>query len=170
MNEILSGKRILIVDDEPDILESLKDLLDVCIIDSAPNFQTAKKFLEKSSYDAAILDIMGVDGFGLLELVEQKGIPAIMLTAHALSAENLTKSLQKGAYSYIPKHEMINISSYLADVINAKSKGGSIPKGWFQKLLPFFNKNFESQWQKTHREFLEKFNLTVTREELEKIL
>ena len=31
--EILKDKRILIVDDEPDILETLEELLDVCLID-----------------------------------------------------------------------------------------------------------------------------------------
>jgi CheY-like chemotaxis protein len=170
MNEMLSEKRILIVDDEPDVLDTLKELLDVCVIDSAPSFETAKKFLEKNTYDAAILDIMGVDGFKLLELVQQKGIPALMLTAHALSAKDLVKSIQKGAYSYIPKHEMINIGSYLTDVINAKSKSGKIPRKWFKKLSPFFDKKFGPEWKNTHRDILDKFDLTHTREELEKIL
>ena len=97
MEEILKGKRILIVDDEPDILETLKDLLDMCIIDTAPNFETARKFLKKTSYDAAILDIMGVKGYDILELTKEKGIPALMLTAHALSADNLVRSIKGGA-------------------------------------------------------------------------
>ena len=59
-NDILNVKRILIVDDEPDILETLEDLLDMCLIDSAPDFESAKKFLDKNPYDAAVLDIMGV--------------------------------------------------------------------------------------------------------------
>jgi CheY-like chemotaxis protein len=102
MAEILKDKRILIVDDEPDILETLKELLDVCIIDTAPNFETAQKFLKNDTYDAAILDIMGVDGYDLLELTTKKGIPTIMLTAHALSADNLVKSIKEGARSYLP--------------------------------------------------------------------
>jgi DNA-binding NtrC family response regulator len=48
MNELLSKKRILIVDDEPDVLESLAELLDVCIIDTTSNFETAKKLLKKN--------------------------------------------------------------------------------------------------------------------------
>ena len=143
MNEMLSEKRILIVDDEPDVLESLEELLDVCVIDSAPNFATAKKLLEQNTYDAAILDIMGVDGFRLLELVEKKGIPALMLTAHAISAESLVKSLHKGAYAYIPKHEMANVDSYLVDIIHAKSRGAKISKKWFKKLSPFFDNKLD---------------------------
>ena len=41
--DILKDKKILIVDDEPDILETLVELLDMCLIDSAPDFETAKK-------------------------------------------------------------------------------------------------------------------------------
>ena len=42
--KILEGKRILIVDDEPDVLETLLELLDMCNIDTAPDFETAEKF------------------------------------------------------------------------------------------------------------------------------
>ncbi len=73
--EILKGKRVLIVDDEPDILETLEEMLDTCLIDTAPNFQTAEKFLNKNRYDIAILDIMGVRGYDLLELCGRVGHP-----------------------------------------------------------------------------------------------
>ena len=75
MEQLLKGKRVLIVDDEPDILDTLKDLLDMCIIDSAPNFETAQKFLKRSSYVAAILDIMGVKVMTCLSLPEKKISP-----------------------------------------------------------------------------------------------
>jgi DNA-binding response OmpR family regulator len=103
MNErdMLAGKRILIVDDEPDILETLEEMLDMCLVDTAPNFETAQKFLRKNTYDGAVLDIMGVRGYDLLELCKEKGIPALMLTAHALSPDNLVKSIKRGAKSYV---------------------------------------------------------------------
>ena len=37
MAETLKGERILIVDDEPDVLETLGELLDMCVIDFAPD-------------------------------------------------------------------------------------------------------------------------------------
>ena len=37
-NKIIKGKRVLIVDDEKDILETLIDLLDICKIDTASSF------------------------------------------------------------------------------------------------------------------------------------
>lgn len=72
---ILKGKRILVVDDEPDILESIVELLDTCIVDTAQNFDIVKKSLEEANYDAAIIDVMGVDGYNLLTLAKQKCVP-----------------------------------------------------------------------------------------------
>ena len=50
----LDGKKILIVDDEPDILETLTDLLDMCVTDTAQDFETAASMLEKNTYDMTV--------------------------------------------------------------------------------------------------------------------
>jgi len=158
MEEILKGKRILIVDDEPDILETLEEILDMCLIDSAPNYETAVKFLKKNTYDAAILDIMGVRGYDLLDLANERGIPALMLTAHALSPDNLVKSLKKGAYSYVPKDRIRDVPEFLAQIIKEKQEGR---KGdWFKKLKPYFDKRFGPDWQKKDEEFWRQFNMS----------
>ena len=43
--DLLEGKKVLIVDDEPDILETLEELLDMCEISKATNFHEAKELL-----------------------------------------------------------------------------------------------------------------------------
>ena len=169
MTDNLSGKEILIVDDEPDVFETLKELLDMCILDYARDFNTAEKYLSENYYDGAILDIMGVDGYNLLTLARQREIPALMLTAHALSPDHLVKSIRQGAFSYIPKHEMADIPKYLDDIIQSKRKDQK-SRYWFRKLSPFFDKQFGSDWKAQHKEFIKDFNLEHTREELEKIL
>ncbi|MBU1696004.1 MAG: XylR N-terminal domain-containing protein, partial [Proteobacteria bacterium] len=50
--EFLNGKKILAVDDEPDILESIIEILDMCIVDTALDFETANDLLQKETYDA----------------------------------------------------------------------------------------------------------------------
>ena len=75
-----------------------------------PAGQTA---LESQEFHIAILDIMGVDGYGLLDIANKRDIPAVMLTAHAFNAENLVRTIKEGAYSYIPKEEISDISTYL---------------------------------------------------------
>ena len=122
-DDILKDKTILVVDDEADILETLEEILEECDIDTASSFESAKELLENQSYDAAILDIMGVRGFDLLEIATEKGIPALMLTAHGLNPNNLVGSIKLGAKSYIPKDRMYEIDIYLREIFLAKNKG-----------------------------------------------
>ena len=153
MGEHLRNKRILIVDDETDILETLEELLDACLIDTAPDYESALKFITKNQYDAAILDIMGVRGYDLLKAAKEKGIPVLMLTAHALSPENLVKSIKGGAYAYVPKDKIADVPEYLSEVIEAAELGGPKHEKWITRLTPFFNRKFGSGWKKEHETF-----------------
>ena len=91
--KIIAGKYVLIVDDEQDVLDTLVDILDICKLDTASSFSEAKKLLKENPYDIAVLDIMGVDGYELLKIANSQNIPAVMLTAHALSSDNLKRSI-----------------------------------------------------------------------------
>ena len=42
-NSLLEGKKILIVDDEPDVLDVLEEMLDMCEVVKASSFEEAKK-------------------------------------------------------------------------------------------------------------------------------
>ncbi len=169
---ILKDKKILIVDDEPDILETLMELLDMCLIDSAPDFETGKKFLSKNTYDAAILDIMGVRGYDLLQITTKNEIPALMLTAHALSPEHLIKSIKEGAHSYVPKDKMVDIETFLSDLIFAHEKGLKKHGRWFVRLKPFFDKQFGPEWRDADKDFWKDFDIKymVTKEEVENVM
>ena len=48
-DDILKGKKILVVDDEPDVLESLEEILDECDIETASSYESAKELLKKTS-------------------------------------------------------------------------------------------------------------------------
>jgi len=76
---LLDGKKILIVDDEPDVLETLEELLTMCEVKKATSFDEAKDLLEGEYFDMAILDIMGVDGYKLLEIAKNREVVAVML-------------------------------------------------------------------------------------------
>jgi DNA-binding NtrC family response regulator len=169
---LLRNKQILVVDDERDIVESLVDLLEMCRVDTAADFETAQKYLAIYTYDAAIFDIMGVDGYQLLKIARQKNIPALMLTAHAMSPDNLIKSIKGGAHAYLPKDKMADIETYLIDLIKAKQNGRKHSKSWFSRLKPFFDQKFGHGWREKDRPFWQDFDkaLVVSREELEEIL
>ncbi len=153
---ILNNKRILAVDDEVDILETLEDLLedyDGLVLDKAQDYETGYHLIRSWTYDAVILDIMGVRGFDLLNAAVHLGFPTVMLTAHALSAENLKKSIEMGARAYIPKEKMMDITKFLEDVLTLEHRSGL--RRMFQRLGGFFTEKFGSQWQKDEKEFWE---------------
>lgn len=154
---LLGGKKILLVDDEPDVLDSLGDLLPMCDVVKASNFKAAKDYLENQQFDMAILDIMGVEGYELLEIATDRNIIAVMLTAHALSPDNVVKSYKEGAASYLPKEKMVDIESFLEDILRAKEEGKNPWTKWYGRMALFFEKKFGPEWQKSDKDFWEKF-------------
>jgi CheY-like chemotaxis protein len=131
--KMLKEKRVLIVDDEPDILDILTE-----------------------NYDVAVLDIMGVKGFELLNIARQKNIPALMLTAHALNKESLKKAAEEGASYYVPKEEIDKIDVFVADVIEARENNKNPWVRWYERLCGFFDNNMKfsgPNWRKQHKEF-----------------
>ncbi len=147
---ILDGKKILAVDDEPDVLDLLEEeILETCPncrVDKAESYETAVKKLNSESYDVVILDIMGVRGFDLLELAVSRKFPVAMLTAHALSSDALERSVKLGARAYLPKEKMGEIVPFLEDLLQYKYQTGW--KRLFKKLGGFFNSKFGSDWEK----------------------
>ena len=157
----LNGKRVLIVDDEPDVLETLSSLLSMCDVRQASTFAEAKELLDKEAFDIAVLDIMGVDGYGLLEIANRKSVIAVMLTAHALSPDNIVKSFKGGAASYLPKEEMAKIAEFLEEVLEAKEKGKHFWWRWLDRWGDFYDKKFGADWKDEDKEFWEKFKYWI---------
>lgn len=157
MKKKIIGKRVLIVDDEQDILDTLSALLDICKIDTASSFEEGKRLLETNDYDIAVLDIMGVRGFELLKIANKRGIPALMLTAHALSEENLKKSAENGASYYAPKDEINQIDVFIADVLEAKEQNKSAWVKVIERLGNFYDRKFGGpDWREKEKRFWEK--------------
>ena len=159
----LKDKLILIVDDESDVLDILEEMLDTCKIHRATDYDTALKHLDNNTYDAVILDIMGVNGFELLKKAVSMGFPAIMLTAHALTPEALKKSIKLGAVSFLPKEKMSEIRLFLEDIV---ADGGK--PSWqktFNRAGAIFNRRFGPAWREKDmffKEFIEELNKETT--------
>lgn len=154
---LLDYKRILIVDDEPDVLDTLEQLLPMCDVVKASTFDEAKDLLETQYFDIAILDIMGVDGYTLLEIAKQREVIPVMLTAHALSPENLAKSYKEGAASYVPKEEITNITTFLNDILEAKEQGKNVWWRWLDRLGKYFDRKFGPNWQRGDEDLWKRF-------------
>ena len=150
---LLQDKIILIVDDEPDVLDTIAELLDMCRVHKAKDYDTALQLLASYTFDIVILDIMGIDGFALLKHAVSRGFPSVMLTAHALTPEALKKSIKLGAVSFLPKEKMSEIGSYLEDVVLGGGK--SVWEKLFDKLGSYFNKRFGPDWKERDAFFRE---------------
>jgi len=160
--DLLEGKTILVVDDEPDVLETLEDLLSTATVVKAQSFESAKAFLESSKFDLAILDIMGVNGYELLAICNRKNVAAVMLTSHALTPENIMRSFKMGAASFIPKDKISDIPVFLNDVLEAKAHGKHVWSQWTARLgEAYWEKKFGHKWKEREKKFWSDFNRTL---------
>jgi len=100
--------KILVVDDEPDLLEQLRETLtsQKYDVDTADNGESALDKLFDNLYDLIILDIMlpKVDGLVILREIRKANIetPVLMLTAKG-TVEDKIKGLDYGADDYLAK-------------------------------------------------------------------
>ncbi|MBI5585925.1 MAG: response regulator [Deltaproteobacteria bacterium] len=159
-DSILNGKKILAVDDEPDVLDILEEEIgsacEGCRIYKATTYEQAVELLNQKAFDLVILDIMGVRGFELLEEALKQDLPVAMLTAHALSPEALKKSIEMGARAYLPKEKLGDVVPFLEDILKYGNE-----EGWgrlFGRMGDFFDRRFGPDWRKSESQFWKGFS------------
>ncbi len=107
-SQISSKGRILVVDDEADIRESLEALLDMegYRVELAQNATEGLKKIESGNYDLILLDLMMPDRSGMEVLREVRerdtDTPIFMITAYG-SVEVAVNALKSGASDYFSK-------------------------------------------------------------------
>ncbi len=148
---ILKDKVVLVVDDEPDVLDTVGDILESCLVTKAADYDSARQYLMTYTYDIVVLDIMGVNGFELLKTSVRRGFPTVMLTAYALTPDSLEKSMKLGAVSFLPKEKMSQLDLFLADVVLSGNK--PVWGKLFDKLGGFFGKRFGPDWMARNQYF-----------------
>ncbi|TVQ87992.1 MAG: DNA-binding response regulator [Chromatiaceae bacterium] len=104
------NKRILIIDDEPNIVISLQFLMERAgyLVEVASDGEAGLDLVRAQPPDLIVLDVMmpKLDGFGVLEAIRADsalaGVRVLMLTAKGREAEQ-RKGLELGADAYMPK-------------------------------------------------------------------
>ena len=102
------AKRILVVDDDPDIRQVLQDRLDSYgyVVETAIDGQEALDALKLRSYDGMLLDIMMPKVNGLEVLQESRKhrplMPVVMITASRVK-ETTIQALEDGAQAFLLK-------------------------------------------------------------------
>lgn len=162
---ILDYKRILAVDDEPDILEVLKEEILLAapksILDTATSYEKARELLSSWSYDLIILDIMGVRGFDLLQSATSlpHPVPTVMLTAHSFSPESLKKSIELGARAYLPKDKLGSLVPFLEDVMTYEY--GPAWKKMLKEIKGVFDKSWGPYWRDPDSAYWDEFEKKI---------
>ena len=124
---------ILIIDDNPDIRNILKDLISDAGYETrvAANYNQALNEIDKKLPDVAILDVKldkgDNDGIELLSHIKSKNkdVPVIIISGHA-NIEMAVKSLHKGAFEFIEKpfdrERLINFVKRAVENYNLKKE------------------------------------------------
>ncbi|ETR72696.1 MAG: hypothetical protein OMM_07378 [Candidatus Magnetoglobus multicellularis str. Araruama] len=113
---------ILIVDDEPSIVQSLKGILsdEGFAVLSASNGYEALKVIEKESPDLVLLDVWmpGIDGIETLKEIKKDNqhIQVIIITGHG-TIDTAVKATKLGAYDFIEKP--LSIDKVIVTINNA---------------------------------------------------
>ena len=119
-------KKILIIDDEKAIRNTLKEVLEFenYHVESAEDGFSGLDLVDQKKYDLVFCDIKmpKMDGIEFLDFIQKKNpeIPVVMISGHG-NIETAVESLKKGAYDYIQKP--LDLNRILVSVRNAFDKG-----------------------------------------------
>jgi DNA-binding NtrC family response regulator len=103
-----TGHRILIIDDEAGIRESLETLLTLegYAVDSAGDGEAGLEILEERSYDLVLLDLAlpGMNGIEIVGRIRERDheLPVIMITAYG-TVDNVVDAIRAGAQNFVQK-------------------------------------------------------------------
>lgn len=104
----MANERILVVDDDPIILESISELLRLegYRVSAAPSADQALERLEKHPYQLVLTDVNmpTISGFDLLKTVRAKypDTVVVLVTGYG-TIESAVESIKMGAYHYVTK-------------------------------------------------------------------
>lgn len=152
-------RRILVVDDEPCILDLhtrlLADNLPNCLIDQASDGRQAMRIMQREQPDLVLLDLMmpGMDGFDVLEAMRSsestRSIPVIILTAQVLTGQDMAR-LQQGVAAVLGKN-LFSESEVLAQVENALAHSrrlDSLPQRLVRQAMAYIHEHYTSPFSR----------------------
>jgi DNA-binding response OmpR family regulator len=117
--------RVLIVDDEPDILLMLRVNLeaDGYATALAADGESALQRIGEEQFDLVLLDVMMpvMDGWGVLDrLAEKSGAPLVIVVSAKSSRRDMARALELGAVAYVTKpFSPVDLSHTVARVLAA---------------------------------------------------
>ncbi len=124
----MTDLRVLLVDDEDDLVETLAERLEIRDInaDWVTSGEEALGKMAEEPYDIAILDVRlpGISGINLKKLIEQMNprMKFIFMTGHGSEADFRAGSMEAGAEYYLIKP--VNIDELIKKINEVMTGGG----------------------------------------------
>lgn len=122
--------KILVVEDDPSLREIMQKSLEKerYIVETAPDYYTARQKANDYDYDCILLDIMLPDGNGLNLLKELKEIrkqDSVIIISAKDSLDDKVTGLDLGADDYLPKpFHLAELQARIKSVIRRKNRNG----------------------------------------------
>ena len=160
--------RILAIDDEPSILESLKEILEYenHQVDIASEGEAGVEMFQNNKYDAVFLDIKmpRMDGLEVLDQLNQisADVPVIMISGHG-TIDTAVESIKKGAFDFIEKP--LDLNRLLVTLRNAMERKDLVreTKRLKKKIAKTHDIVGESEAIREVRDMIEKVAITDAR-------
>jgi len=125
----INMSRILVIDDERSIRNTLKDILEFekYQVELAEDGMVALELLKTNGFDVILCDIKmpGMDGIEVLQKIElmKSDTPVIMISGHG-NIDTAVEAIKKGAYDFIEKP--LDLNRLLITLRNAMDKSSLI--------------------------------------------
>ena len=129
MYKKINMSRILVIDDERSIRNTLKDILEFekYQVELAEDGMVALELLKTNGFDVILCDIKmpGMDGIEVLQKIElmKSDTPVIMISGHG-NIDTAVEAIKKGAYDFIEKP--LDLNRLLITLRNAMDKSSLI--------------------------------------------
>src|SRR6056297_3137941 len=136
--------KILVIDDEKSIRETLKDIFEYekHEVDLAEEGEKGIELFTENKYDVVLLDIKmpKMDGIEVLENLFQSNldVPVIMISGHG-NIDTAVESIKKGAFDFIEKP--LDLNRLLITIKNAQDKSTLVEET--KRLKQKVSKNFQ---------------------------
>lgn len=149
-------KLILIVDDDPEILDIherlLKAELPFCRVVTSGNGQAALEVLQKEAPDLVLLDLMMpvMDGYAVLEAMQRnrasREIPVIILTGQIITGEEMLR-LNQGVAAVLKKgvFSMQETLEHIEEVLSKNKSSGSEKQRIVRKAMAYIHDHYKEQ-------------------------
>ena len=114
---ILEKKKILVVNKDQDVFESLEKYLNVCRLYKALDYNTAFAYLEHRLFDIIIWDTDSIQPGNLTDYLINKHVLTVLFLENRNADGEVSKCIKQGAIPFTKRNNLSKIRYFLEDIL-----------------------------------------------------